>query len=276
MDHRFEFQGIAVHAAALGPERGTPLLLLHGSGAGASSIGNWRKVLEPLAEAGFRVHAMDLVGFGRSGRKPTPPFFDYDLWLAQCGAMLERIPGERVGVIGHSLSGSLALRLAAQQPRVDRVMTTATMGAAFTANACTLATWTCPTDRDQLMAVARRLIHDERLIDSAYLDNRAQVLFNDGYADYYAAMFSGDRQRFIDRTVLSPAELAAITGKVLMLHGKNDRGYPAEALTLALARGIAQADAVLLANCSHSVAFEQPQKFVWHATRFFDRETSHA
>ena len=276
MDHSFEFRGIPVHHLALGPASGAPLLLLHGSGAGASSVGNWRKVLEPLASAGFHVHAMDLVGFGRSGRKPEPPFFDYDLWLDQCSAMLARMPGDRVGVVGHSLSGSLALRLAARDPRVHRVMTTASMGAAFTANASTLATWTCPADRDQLRNVARKLIFDERLIDGAYLDNRAQVLFGGDYAAYYGAMFSGDRQRFIERAALSPTELAAITADVLMLHGKNDEGYPAEALSLALARAIPQADAVLLANCSHSVAFEQPEKFIWHASRFFALEDAHA
>src|SRR5262245_55038151 len=91
-EERVEFEGIpvAVYRGGAGP----PLLLIHGSGPGASSSGNWRAVIGPLAQ-GFEIYAMDLVGFGRSGRKPGPPYFDYPLWLRQSGALLARIPGER-------------------------------------------------------------------------------------------------------------------------------------------------------------------------------------
>src|SRR6516225_1189839 len=89
--------------------KGIPVLMIHGSGPGASTVGNWARVLEPLS--GFCApHAMDLIGFGRSGRKPKPPFFDFGLWLKQCRAMIARIPGEEIGIIGHSISGALALK----------------------------------------------------------------------------------------------------------------------------------------------------------------------
>ena len=127
-ERQFNFEGIPVHYREGG--RGFPILMIHGSGPGASTLGNWRLVLDPLAER-FHIHAMDLVGFGLSGRKPAPPYFDLDLWLRQCKAMIGQIPGDRVGVIGHSLSGSLALKLAASEPRVAKVMTTGTMGATF-------------------------------------------------------------------------------------------------------------------------------------------------
>lgn len=273
-ERAFEQQGVPVHYLELGPADGPAVLLLHGSGAGASSLGNFRKVLQPLADAGLHVFAMDLIGFGRSGRKPAPPYFDYTLWLDQCRQMLRRMPGQRVGVIGHSLSGSLALRLAATEPRVGRVMTTASLGAPFQANATTLATWTCPRDRQALLAAAQRLIADHALIDQAYLDHRAQLLFSGDYADYYDAMFAGDRQRFIDIATLAPEELAAVRQPVLMLHGKNDPGYPAELLSLKLAQALPQADLMLLGHCSHSVAFERPQTFIDAATAFFRRESA--
>lgn len=267
-EHAYSFNGMAVHYVETGAPGSPPLLLLHGSGAGASTTGNWRKVLEPLGKD-FHVHAMDLIGFGKSGRKPAPPFFDYGLWLAQCRDMLARVPGEKVGVIGHSLSGSFALRLAASEARVRKAMTTATMGAHFEANATTLATWTFPKNREELKAAARRLISDERLIDDAYLANREAVLFSGDYEAYANSMFSGDRQRFIDEAALRPDELASIACDVLMIHGRNDMGYPAQALSLKLADSIPQADVVLLGNCSHSVAFEHPDKFLALARAFF-------
>ena len=51
----------------------------------------------PLAE-NFEVFAMDLVGFGKSGRRSGPLYFDYPLWLRQAAALLDRIQGERIGV----------------------------------------------------------------------------------------------------------------------------------------------------------------------------------
>jgi 2-hydroxymuconate-semialdehyde hydrolase len=136
---------------------GYPLLLIHGSGPGASTVGNWRRVLEPLGRH-FHVHAMDLIGFGRSDRKRTEPYFDTSLWLRQCQALIERMPGTRIGVIGHSLSGALALKLAAREPRIAQVLTTASMGAAFRLNAAADKVWTFPRDREELRRTAEVLI----------------------------------------------------------------------------------------------------------------------
>jgi len=261
----FVHDGIDVHYIEAGS--GAPLLLLHGSGPGASTIGNWRKVLEPLS-ARYHVFAMDLIGFGKSGRKPQPPYFDMDLWLSQCEAMLARLPGDAVGVLGHSISGSLALKLAARSPRIRGVMTTGCMAAVFAPVAETWTTWTFPKDRAALLTAARNLIHDPALIDEAYIANREAVLFSGDYEDYFGSMFSGDRRRFIDAAVLGAEELGRIRCEVLMLHGREDHGFPAE-LSLRVAESLPQADVMLLGRCSHSIAFEFPEKLVAAATSFF-------
>ncbi|MGI8933188.1 MAG: alpha/beta fold hydrolase, partial [Phormidesmis sp.] len=51
---------------------GQPIVLLHGFGA---SIGHWRKNIPVLAAAGYRVYAIDLLGFGDSDK----PALDYSL-----------------------------------------------------------------------------------------------------------------------------------------------------------------------------------------------------
>jgi 2-hydroxymuconate-semialdehyde hydrolase len=247
---------------------GYPLLLIHGSGPGASTIGNWRRVLEPLAGR-YHVHAMDLVGFGRSDRKQAGPFFDVSLWMRQCQALIEQIPAKEMGVIGHSLSGALALKLAAREERINAVMTTATMGAGFTKNAAVEKVWSFPVGRDELRDAAYVLVHDKSLIDDAYLDARVKTLHQDpDYGAYFTSMFAGDRQNYIDQTVLSAAELANIRCKVVMLHGREDVGFPA-ALSLELAGRISQADVILLGQCSHSIAFEYPDKFLAAAYDLF-------
>jgi 2-hydroxymuconate-semialdehyde hydrolase len=240
---------------------GHPLLLIHGSGPGASTIGNWRRVLEPLA-AQYHVHAMDLIGFGRSERKRTEPFFDVPLWMRQCQVLIDRMPGEEIGVIGHSLSGALALKLAAREPRIAAVMTTGTMGRSSAVNPAIEKVWSFPANRDALRDAAYFLIHDKSLIDEAYLDARVKTLHQDpNYGAYFTAMFAGDRQKYIDQAVVSDAELANVRCKVHMLHGREDRVLP-PALSLDLAAHIPQADVSLLAQCSHSIPFEYPEKFL--------------
>jgi 2-hydroxymuconate-semialdehyde hydrolase len=264
----FAFESLRVSYTQIGT--GPPLLLLHGSGPGASSLGNWRTVMGRLAES-YTVHAMDLIGFGQSDRRPEPPYFDYAMWLRQAQAMLARIGGPGpVGVIGHSLSGSIALTLASSNPRIAAVLTTGTMGADFAPNDATRRTWRCPRTRDELRAALSGLIYDSSLIDDAYLAAREPVVFAPGYADYFDKMFEGDQRRYVRAALLSEATLQGVSCPVLMLHGRDDKAFPTES-TLQIAGRLPQADILLLSHCSHSVAFEHSETFLVNARLFFDR-----
>lgn len=261
-----EYRGLRVHLWEGGS--GFPILLLHGSGPGASTLGNWRAVLEPLASH-YHVIAADLVGFGLSDRKPEPPYFDFDLWLGQAGFLLGQFHEDRVGLIGHSLSGAIALKLAARERRVSHVLTTGTMGTRFRPNADTELVWTFPADREALQRTAEVLIHDRALITDEYLDNRMKVLHSGDYEAYFSSMFSGDKQRYVDAALLADEELAAIGARVLMIHGRQDTGFPFEETTLQLARHLPDADVLALGRCRHSPALEHPDKFMQAARTLF-------
>lgn len=262
----FSFEGSKVHYIEGGV--GFPILMIHGSGPGVSTMGNWRSVLDPLAQR-FHVFAMDLIGFGLSGRKPTPPYFDFQLWLRQCKEMISRMPGREVGIIGHSVSAALALRLAGDTPRVRKVLTTGAMGANFRANEHTRRTWTFPENREELRRVAETLIFDHRRIDEEFLKNRESILFQGDYKNYFSSMFDGDKQQYIDAAVISSDDLAKIDCDVSMLHGRNDLAFPMEVSTLALARSLPKADITILGRCSHSVAMERPEKLLAAAVDLF-------
>ena len=229
--------------------------------------------MAPLS-AHYTVYAMDLIGFGQSDRRAEAPYFDYPMWLRQAQAMVAQIESVGpIGVIGHSLSGSIALSLASSSRRIAAVMTTGTMGADFVPNEATNRTWRCPRTRDELRAAVSGLVHDQSLIDDAYLAAREPVVFAPGYADYFDRMFEGDQRRYVQAAVLSPDTLRGVTCPVLMLHGREDKAFPPES-TLTVAKGLPQADVVLLARCSHSVAFERTDAFLANATSFFDRAFS--
>ncbi len=95
---------------------GPPLLLLHGLGGSA----RWwsRNILELAAE--HDVHAFDLPAFGESDRHSR---FRLDRIPAQIVAEMDRLGIERASVLGHSMGGLIAARIAADWPdRVERLV----------------------------------------------------------------------------------------------------------------------------------------------------------
>ncbi|TKI04685.1 alpha/beta fold hydrolase [Martelella alba] len=261
----FIFEGMKAGYYVAG--QGKPLLLLHGSGPGASSLGNWGRVLEPLS-GDYRIYAMDLVGFGSSDRKPATPYFDFALWTRQANAMLDHIGASQVGIIGHSLSAAIALTLAAADRRVSAVLTTGAIGAPFTATAATQRIWRCPKSREELVATLATLIHDASIIDDAYISAREPVVFAPGYGDYFDEMFAGDPQSYVEKTTLSDEVLAAIHCPVIMLHGRHDIPFPPSSSEILSAK-ISHADLQILSECSHSVAFERRGAFLAAARQLF-------
>ena len=92
---------------------GTPVLLLHGIHAGASSY-EWRSTIDALA-AHHTVYVPDLLGFGRSARpnvRYTPAL--YQAFLADVMAKLGHGP---LAVVASSLSAAYVVALAARDPR---------------------------------------------------------------------------------------------------------------------------------------------------------------
>ena len=93
--------------------KGRPLVLIHGFGA---SIGHWRKNIPGLAQAGYRVYALDLLGFGDSDK----PRLDYtlDLWQSLLNDFAQHQIQDAVIFVGNSIGGLLTLMMLAHHPEV--------------------------------------------------------------------------------------------------------------------------------------------------------------
>lgn len=247
---------------------GFPIVIIHGSGPGASTLGNWNAVLQPLAER-YHIIASDLVGFGLSERKPSTPYFDFNLWLSQAEFLVEQFTEQQVGIIGHSLSGAIALKVAANNKRISKVLTTGTMGTRFSPNEETNRVWTFPATREDLKRTAETLIFDKDLITKEYIDNRMKVLHSGDYRQYFETMFAGDKQKYIEATILTEDELTAIAADVTMIHGRQDVCFPYKDTTLPISCHLPQADVLLLGRCRHSPALEHPERFMSCAHALF-------
>ena len=98
-----------------GPADGSPVVLVH---ALASRSESWDKTTGALAGLGFRVIVPELRGHGRSDWANSYSLADFEHDLI---ALLDALDLDRVDLVGHSLGGHLALRVAASMPhRVGR------------------------------------------------------------------------------------------------------------------------------------------------------------
>lgn len=94
---------------------GEPLVLVHGTGAQAST---WRAMVGDLAAGGYRVIAYDRRGYGRSTHRPVR---DYRLHVADLAAVIEHV-GAPAHVLGWSSGGNTALALAVERPELFRCL----------------------------------------------------------------------------------------------------------------------------------------------------------
>lgn len=234
-----------------------PLLLMHGLGPGAAIASAFAPIL-PFLSAHFHIFATDLIGFGNSGHKPAPPYFDFALWVRQARVIIASMPPGPLGVFGHSASGAIALRLAASESRVAAVITTGTAGTRFEVNEHLRRLWTYPRTRDELRRAMASLLFDASGVPEAILDTRWATLQTAGYREYFDAMFSGDLQQLADTWLIADDELARISAPYTLVHGRNDLPCPPEQTSLRIAERVKHANLVLLSRCGHAPAAEHP------------------
>jgi len=105
-----------VHYEVLG--RGRPVILLHGW------LGSWRYWLPAMRHLSmkYRTYALDLWGFGDSGRNTAR--YNFEAQVALIGQFMERMGISKAALIGHDLGAAVAAQFAVKHPdRVPRLMT---------------------------------------------------------------------------------------------------------------------------------------------------------
>jgi 2-hydroxymuconate-semialdehyde hydrolase len=215
--------------------------------------------------------AADLVGFGKSGRLQSPPYYDIFTWLREVQFLMNLFPSQKTGLIGHSLSGSLVLKAAVRNPQVLGVVTTGTMGCR-SQELGGGPRWTFPDTRERIRQQIERTLFDKSLATEEEVSNRFAVLSSPGYRDYFESMFSQERSYYVDEAALTDEELANINCPALLMHGAQDASFKPEESSLRLARGMPNADVLVLARCAHSVALEYPEKFIANVRLLFSQE----
>lgn len=112
-------RGLRLHVALAGPPGGHPVVLQHGW---PEHWYEWRYLIGPLAEAGYRVVVPDFRGFGWSEYPPDEDFRKETL-VDDLIALCAELGHERVSFVGHDWGCWVGWLLCLRQPElVDRAV----------------------------------------------------------------------------------------------------------------------------------------------------------
>jgi pimeloyl-ACP methyl ester carboxylesterase len=106
-----DVNGLRMHVVSAG--QGPPVLLLHGF-PDTSVV--WRKQIGVLAEAGFRVIAPDLRGYGSTDAPPTVAAYTLEHLCADVLGLLDKLGIDKARVVGHDWGALIGWRLCMYAP----------------------------------------------------------------------------------------------------------------------------------------------------------------
>lgn len=103
----------AATISTLSTGSGPDVVLIHGLGAAKTSFFN---TVAALSKQGYRVHAVDLPGFGSSS-KPVAGRYDAGWFAEAIVDLLDALNIERAHLVGNSLGGRVAIEVALRAPQ---------------------------------------------------------------------------------------------------------------------------------------------------------------
>ncbi len=259
--------------APVGTPNGRTVVLFHGMNFFAAAF---EPTIEALRREGFRVLAVDRLGYGRSSK----PDIHYNLHMParHTKALLDHLGIERAAIVGHSMGGMVATRFASTYPgTTSHVVMVNQIGLTDTRHG---RAWTDPQ-----AAYEQALATDYRSV----LQGHVRYYPRGWKPEYlhwvwvqYGLTLSGDwprmaKVRAAQRMILyeDPVvhEWQYIDTKALVIGGADDRlvaDYPA------LARNVAEtlqnAELVIFPGVGHAPAFDNPDEFHAELVRFLESD----
>lgn len=265
-----EVDGIRVHYQEAGDKTNPALVLIHGF---ASSTLVWSKVFLSLAEAGFRVIAVDLLGYGYSG-KPRNGEYTIAGQARLLIGLLDRLGIKRATLVGSSYGGAVAATCALDHSdRLEKLVLVGTVNNNRPLRFKLMRIFGSPVFGD---VVSPLLIGSRRLLRSRMkrvYDRHAWVLDERRVDARHFPLRASGTQRAIIRTVRSwdaeriSRDAHLINQPTLLIWGENDLEIPL-ADGERLNEEIPGSRLVVFLNCGHLPHEEYPEAFTRVVTDF--------
>ncbi|WIM87982.1 alpha/beta fold hydrolase [Candidatus Mycobacterium wuenschmannii] len=267
-EHTVTVAGKPIFVAEAGS--GTPLVMLHGGGPGASGVSNYSRNIDALAEH-FRVIVPDMPGYGRS-RKYVDQSDPFGYLADMMRGLLDELNFATASLVGNSYGGAAALRLALDAPqRVDQLVlmgpggigTTRGLPTAGLKSLLSYYSGSGPS-RDKLETFIRNyLVYDGASVPDSVIDLRYEASLDpEVVADPPLRRPSGPTAlRTLWRMDLTrDRRLARLTTPTLVLWGRDDKVNRPSGGPM-LANMMPNADLIMTSRTGHWLQWERAELF---------------
>jgi 4,5:9,10-diseco-3-hydroxy-5,9,17-trioxoandrosta-1(10),2-diene-4-oate hydrolase len=253
-----------IHLAEFGA--GPAVLMLHGGGPGASGVSNYARNIEALARR-FRVLVPDMPGYGKSTKAVgDDPFGDIAQTML---GLLDALDIPRAHVVGNSLGGAVALRMALEQSqRVGRIVLMGPGGIGLSEGKPTdglkrllgYYAGEGPTLEKLRRFICEDLVYDGSRISEEVLRERFAASIDPEVVANPPLKPPKDLEAFKRLDLLLDPRLPALANSTLVLWGTEDRVNPPAGAS-ALQQRMAACDVYLFSRTGHWVQWERADEF---------------
>ena len=255
-----------------GEQHNETVVLLHGSGPGASGITNWKHALEVMGE-NYQVIAPDLVGFGDTGipQNTKMTFWEWTtLRIKQILAILDHHNVEKAHLVGNSMGGIISLNAVMyDESRFDKLILMGSGGGTTngpTPEIIRMKNFFNDPTIEAFRNLTKWFVYDERTLGDnleEIVQTRYQNVMREGISALYPTLLPFNPME----ALIPPSALRRIKQQVLLVHGYEDQFVPKES-SLSLLEHLPNAELVLLKECGHWVQLEKPTKFIQLVDQF--------
>jgi 4,5:9,10-diseco-3-hydroxy-5,9,17-trioxoandrosta-1(10),2-diene-4-oate hydrolase len=257
---------------------GTPVVMLHGGGPGASAWSNFGRNLGVFADR-YRTLMVDQPGFGRSDKPPVVG--NYFTFAAQALArLLDELGVDRVHLIGNSLGGGTSVRFALRYPqRAGRLVLMGPGGLSLnvfapdpTEGVKKLMEFSAPPgpSKEKLAAFLRTLVFDQRLITDELVAERYAAASDPAALAAAASLGASFFDPATAEDGLLWRDAHRLRNRVLLIWGREDRVNPLDGALVAL-KLIRRAQLHVFGGCGHWAQLEKFEEFNELVLRFLER-----
>lgn len=256
---------------------GYPVIMLHGTGAGATGWSNFHQNVAGLA-ANFRVIVLDFPGWGQSDVFDCSEESRGSANAEAVKLLMDELGVEKAALVGNSMGGGATLDFMATYP--DRISHAVTMGAGifaapgiFTPGGLSeglriiVETYRNPT-QENFRRLVEVMVYDSSFVTDALTKQRSDAALaqRDHLANWLKAPWGRAKGPFGGIEDLM-SKLARSKVPTMMIHGRDDRTVPMEA-TMRTVSLIPNSRAVILNRCGHWAQVEHRDEFDRLVTSF--------
>ena len=253
-----------------------PLVMLHGGGPGASAWSNFGTALPRFAQS-LRTLLIDQPGFGGSDKPPVVGNY-YRFSADHVVQLLDELGIDRVHLLGNSLGGGTAMRLALVHPdRVGRLVLMGPGGLSLnlfhadpTEGVQRLMDFSANPSRDALRAFIKTMVVNQDLVTDELVEERFADATAPGAQEAMRSMGMSFWNPETAEDGMLWREAHQLRKHTLLTWGREDRVNPLDGALAAL-KLIPKATLHVFPNCGHWAQIEAADEFAEVAIAFLAR-----